>query len=168
MKKLVIGVTVVMLSAVWSGAALAESRGGGCGLGYLVWKGQKGVLPQVSAATTNGIAGAGFLNSQTVGMTIGTSGCNPDAMVMNESDKAYFAQVNFDHLKRDMARGDGEYLATMATLMGVDDADRTAFYALTRERYTELVRSPETTSAEFLANLDRELAATPSLARYVG
>ncbi|MFI7919119.1 DUF3015 family protein, partial [Acinetobacter baumannii] len=42
----------------------------GCGVGTQVWAGQKGVVPKILAATTNGI----FTN-QLLGITFGTLGC---------------------------------------------------------------------------------------------
>ncbi|MDH4230061.1 MAG: DUF3015 domain-containing protein [Nitrospirota bacterium] len=162
MKKVIIATCVVALSAALSSTAFAESRGMGCGLGYMVWKGQKGILPQTSAGTTNGT----FYN-QYFGMTVGTLGCSPDYTVMNNVETTLYAEVNFDQIKRDMARGEGEYLSTLASLVGVEEADRAAFYTLTRERYAALVGSAGITSTEFLNNLGRELAATPALARYV-
>lgn len=164
--KLLIAATAVLLASAWSTAAMAESRGTGCGLGYLVWKGQSGILPQTSAGTTNGLGYWPF-NTQTVGMTIGTSGCDPNATVLNDTDTAKFAFVNYDQIKRDMARGEGEYLTTLATLKGIAANDRAAFYALTRERFAELA-GPDTTVVEFLTKLEATLASTDSLARYAG
>ncbi|MDH5526588.1 MAG: DUF3015 domain-containing protein [Nitrospirota bacterium] len=167
MKKIIIAAAVVALSSAWSTAAFAESRGAGCGLGYMVWKGQSGVMAHTSAGTTNHIVGWGPIDTQSVGMTVGTSGCSPEYTVKNEvSERAIYAETNFDHLKRDMARGDGEYLTGLAELTGVEDADRKAFYSLTRERFESLAGSAEVTATEFLSNLDRELAADATLSRY--
>lgn len=48
----------------------------GCGLGFIVWRGERGVAPQILAVTTNGTFG-----TQTFGITSGTSGCDPNGRI---------------------------------------------------------------------------------------
>lgn len=161
MKKFVLAATVAAFAAMPAASAFAEASGAGCGAGTIIFKGQQGILPQTLAATTNG----SFAN-QLFGMSSGTLGCETDGVVMNEHEKALYAEANFDNLKQDMAKGQGEYLSTLAALIGVDAADQDAFAALTKQRFSALV-GPEVTSGEFLARLDEEMAATPALSRYV-
>lgn len=42
----------------------------GCGLGSMIFRGQRGLVPQILAVTTNGSFG-----TQTFGISTGTSGC---------------------------------------------------------------------------------------------
>jgi len=69
-----------------------------------------------------------------------------------------FADLNFDNLKQDMAKGRGEYLASLGSLMGVAPARQDEFFALTQTHYTTLVRSERTTPAEMLVALNQLLA----------
>ena len=64
MKKLLLVATIALLPMM---ANAHDSTG--CGLGSMAWRGQKGVVPQVLAATTNG-----FFGTQTFGISSGTSG----------------------------------------------------------------------------------------------
>src|SRR5205823_11143424 len=131
----------VAFACVQAVAALAAhpDTGPGCGLGKLAWsdyKGQKQIAPQVLMATTNGTFG-----SQTFGISTGTSGCTNDGKVMAEQKTTMFAQLNFENLSQEMAQGQGEHLASLATLMGVPVEHQAAFFAMTQERYTSLVKT---------------------------
>jgi len=159
MRKLVLAAAVLAMSALPATAAFAEATGAGCGVGTMIFKGQKGVLPQILAATTNGTLG-----NQTFGMSTGTLGCEQDGVVLNEHAKEMYVATNMDLLKQDMARGGGEYLTTLAALMEVAPADRDAFYSLTKDRFAALAAPAD--AEALLARLDEALAADPVLARY--
>lgn len=130
-----------------------DGGGPGCGVGTMVFKGKTGVVNQVLASTTNGTF------SNTFAITSGTSGCEADGVVMREHERQVYAAVNFRNLKQDIARGEGEYLAALETLMDVRPEDRAAFGAFARERFAVLFDSPEASPDTFLAALDTELLA---------
>ena len=159
MRKLTLAAAVVAFAALPAMNAFADASGPGCGVGAMIFKGQQGILPQTLAGTTNGT-----LLNQLFGISSGTLGCEQDGVVLNEHEKDMYVAANFDHVKRDMARGGGEYLTTLASLMAVAPADQAAFFALTKDRFAALAGG---TSTDLLRNLDRELAADPSLSRYV-
>ncbi len=152
-----IAVTVIPVSY-----ALAADTGPGCGIGTMIWENNKKIIPQVLAATTNGTSG-----NQTFGITTGTLGCTNDGVVKNDQKVNVFANVNFESLKQEMAQGNGEYLASLATLMGIPTDRQESFFALTQSRYTSLFQSEETTSAEMLVALNLELSAYPVLSQVV-
>lgn len=152
LKKLI--VLAAALTLIPAASALAEENGPGCGLGQMVFKGNKKVVHQVLAATTNGLVG-----NQTFGITSGTSGCTNDGMVKNDQKVKVFASINFESLSQDMARGQGEYLASLATLMGVPAERQAAFSALTQTHYTTLFTSKDTTSTEMLVALNHVMSA---------
>ena len=82
----------------------------------MVFEGQNGLISQTFAATTNGIFG-----NQTFGITSGTSNCEQyKTFAYNEKLNTFVAD-NMDNLARDIARGQGEYLNTLAVLMEVPD-----------------------------------------------
>jgi len=147
--------------AVGIAPAAYASDGPGCGVGTMVFEGQSGLIPQVLAVTTNGT----FLN--TFAVTSGTSGCSADDIVLREHEREVFAAANFRNLKTDMAKGQGEYLTSLAALMGVNDADRLAFGDFSKSRYASLMADSSVSSGAFLSAFDAELADHPRLARYV-
>jgi len=165
MKKLVMLSVAVLFVGTQVGLAMAANpdTGPGCGLGKLAWgdyKGQKEIAPQVLMATTNGTFG-----SQTFGISSGTSGCTNDGKVMAESKTIMFAEMNFENLSQEMAQGQGEHLASMATLMGVPADHQAEFFALTQERYTSLVKAGEASPVAMVKALNEAVASHPVLAK---
>lgn len=165
MMKKVLLLSVTVLFSMQAGLAMAANpdTGPGCGLGKLAWgdyKGQKEIAPQVLMATTNGTFG-----SQTFGISSGTSGCTNDGKVMAEHKTTMFASLNFDALSAEMAQGQGEHLASLATLMGVPAEHQAAFFAMTQERYTSLVKAGEASPVALVKALNDAIAGHPVLAQ---
>ena len=115
----------LVLGAVFAGALFAGSPAkaidstGGCGLGSMAWRGQSGIIPQVLAMTTNGI----FLN--TIGVTLGTSGCDPNGRVTGGTGKLVLAVIenNMEQFAMDASAGRGETIDTIAGLLEVDSKE---------------------------------------------
>ena len=165
MLKKVLLLSVAVLFGMQAGLAMAANpdTGPGCGLGKLAWsdyKNQKNIGPQVLMATTNATFG-----SQTFGISFGTSGCTSDGKVMAEQKTTMFAQLNFENLSQEMAQGQGEHLASLATLMGVPAEHQAAFFAMTQERYTSLVKAGETSPVAMVKAINDAIATHPVLAQ---
>jgi hypothetical protein len=168
MLKKVLILSVAVLFGMQAGLAMAANpdTGPGCGLGKLAWgdyKGQKEIAPQVLMATTNGTFG-----STTFGISTGTSGCTNDGKVMADSKTIMFAELNFDNLSQEMAQGQGEHLASLATLMGVPTEDQGTFFAMTQERYTSLVKAGEASPVAMVKALNEAVAGHAVLAKASG
>lgn len=140
-------------------AAFADNDAG-CGVGSQIWKGQKGLAPKVLAATTNGT----FYN--TISITFGILGCSSDGVVTAANRLPMFAGANLDQLAVEMASGQGETLATLASLYNVADADRAAFYALAQAQYATIFAHADVTTADVLAAMDAALKSNARLAVY--
>lgn len=165
MSKKVLILSVAVLFGMQAGLAMAANpdTGPGCGLGKLAWgdyKNQKDIAPQVMMATTNGTFG-----SQTFGISSGTSGCTNDGKVMSEHKTTMFAQLNFENLSQEMAQGQGEHLASLATLMGVPAEHQAEFFAMTQERYTSLVKTGEVSPVAMVKAINSAIATHPVLAQ---
>lgn len=141
-------------------ASMADNDAG-CGVGTQIWKGQKGLLPKILAATTNGT----FWN--TVSMTFGVLGCSSDGVVTASNRLPMFAGTNLDQLSAEMAAGQGETLEGLAALYNVEAADRAAFFSLTQAHYGEIFASAEATTADVLAGVEAAMAADQRFARYL-
>ena len=165
MSKKVIMLSVAVLFGMQAGLALAANpdTGPGCGLGKLAWsdyKGQKEIAPQVLMATTNGT-----FWSTTFGISSGTSGCTSDGKIMSEQKTTMFAQLNFENLSQEMAQGQGEHLASLASLMGVPAEHQAAFFAMTQERYTSLVKTGEASPVAMVKAINDAIATQPVIAQ---
>jgi hypothetical protein len=127
----------------------------GCGLGYmLLSNGSHSRIVQLLGVTTNGSFG-----SQTFGITSGTSGCNEDGAVSLGKTTEVFAEVNFDSLRRDMARGRGEYVETFASLLNSDASKQAGILKMFQTEYATLFPSAQTTPDQMLRALNLKLTA---------
>ncbi len=133
--------------------------GPGCGLGKKLWSGspnQKNILPQAFMATTNV---TGF---QTFAISSGTSGCSNDGVLWAEKKTEAFVVANYDDLLQEMAQGRGEHLASLATLIGVEDQNALEFSAWVQQEYQRLIGSDESGPVELLHSLHKSFPQRPS------
>lgn len=108
-------VAALFVSMTLASTALAEGYGSaGCGLGSIIFGNEPGFI-QVLAATTNGSSA-----NQTFAISTGTSNCS-SSEASAETAKA-FVESNRDALAKDVARGQGETIASLSTLAGCSDA----------------------------------------------
>lgn len=156
MKGLRIAALCGIFSLFVAGAALAGQAADntGCGLGTVLWgnKADGSVFSQSLQATTNGTFG-----NQTFGITSGTLGCEQPKNVAATERLMEFTVANMDNLARDIARGEGESLETLAELLAVPESNRGEFYASLQGNFTDIF----TTGDENAANvLDRIVVAS--------
>ncbi|MCF6319643.1 MAG: DUF3015 domain-containing protein [Proteobacteria bacterium] len=136
-------------------------EGSGCGLGQTVFEGQSGLGPNIMAATTNGTSG-----NQTFGLTSGTSGCDAETVVKNDTQRDIFVAANFDSLAKEMAQGSGDHLASLATIMQLEQKDKVAFYALAQNEFGQIFSAENVDSAHVILSLDVAMSQDQSLAKY--
>lgn len=133
----------------------------GCGLGSMVFAGQEGKVVKVLGATTNGTSG-----NQTFGITFGTLGCDGTGPVTSTAKLALFIDGNMDNLARDMSKGEGETLATLAEVWGVAEQDQAAFNEFAQANFSNVFTSENVTSQAVLENLNGLLSNNAQLAAY--
>jgi hypothetical protein len=156
---------VILLGVAQTGLAAAlgnPDNGPGCGLGKLAWSdygGQKQIAPQVFMATTNGTFG-----SQTFGISSGTSGCTNDGVIM-KNKHINLASGAFDSLQQEMAKGGGEHLAALATLLGVPDEEQPVFFSLVQEKFALIVESEDITPIAMLQAMQDVMETHPILTK---
>lgn len=142
-------------------SAMAAPNNVGCGFGTMIFNGQSGVAPQVLAATTNGI----FFN-QAFGISTGTLGCSRDGVVANPVQVSLFIGTNLDKLAQDMSVGQGETLAAVAQLLGIDDGHKAAFFKVAKNHFAEIIPSDKATTEEVIVALKHVLSRDAELHRY--
>lgn len=154
---------VVSLAVAAPLGAMAASQNniGTCGWGSKLFDGQSGIAPQVLAVTTNGTFG-----NQTFGISSGTSGCTQDGAVSSTWKTAMFIDGNKDKLARDMSRGSGESLDSLARLLGVDDQHKARFVALTRGNVGRIFPAADASTDDIRAGLRAVMAEDQALAAY--
>lgn len=141
MKKLTLSIVAAM--TVFAGSAIAGGNTQtGCGLGAQVIKNPNSAVMYALQATTNGTSG-----NQTFGITSGTLGCKKVKFVMNERAQEFVAS-NMDSLAKDISRGQGESLTTLAELLNVKD--KAAFFAALQSNYNSIYANSQVEMADVL------------------
>lgn len=142
-------VRVAVVAAIGFLAQGASANDSGCGLGSMIIQENTKVM-QILAATTNGSFG-----SQTFGISTGTSNCKAQNLVMREKAVQYFAEVNKDDLSREMAKGQGEKLTTLASLYGCESAtSRAAFAHSAQANFGKILPTADTSVVDMVKNLE--------------
>ncbi|MGD8572512.1 MAG: DUF3015 domain-containing protein [Gammaproteobacteria bacterium] len=159
--KLVQKGSIVLALTLATPLAMAAQNVGSCGWGSKLFDGQSGMGPQVLAVTTNGTSG-----NQTFGITSGTSGCTQDGTVSSNWQTAMFIDGNKNKLARDMARGQGETLDSLAALLGIPTQQKNDFYRLTKANYGRIFPDTNVTAEEVRVSLRAVMTDNKQLSRY--
>ena len=133
MKKLIVSSAIVLLSTM--PLAHADNSGPGCGLGSVVMEGKDGKGANVAAGILNILPIPNTFFMTTGG---GIMGCDPTQTVQNDEATEIFVARNLDQLSTEAAQGGGDYLNTLADLMGIADEDRDAFQKVTQDNFDQL------------------------------
>ena len=152
MKKIFGIITATALVSAFMPISAAGYGAAGCGLGSLVLGSKPGFM-QVFAATTNGTFG-----SQTFGITTGTSNCGGGMLSQAHTEQKIYAYNNFDSLKSDMAKGEGERLNNLASLMGCSSEVAPRLGNVTQSNFDTIYTSDA--NAETVLMRVKSLAAT--------
>lgn len=143
-------------------AIAAESDNvGKCGWGSKLMEGNAGIAPQVLAVTTNGTSG-----NQTFGITSGTSGCTRDGVVRSNWKTALFIDNNVNKLAHDVSKGSGETLDSLASLLNVEENDKSAFFEVAKNNFNNIFTRTDVSSNEVISSLKNVLASNDQLAKY--
>lgn len=142
---------VVMMVVAFSSASFSKTtvrkNFGKCGLGTK-WFGDKSGLTMHSlAATTNGYTG-------TFGVTTGTSGCDQfEGIVFDSKRVEKFVASNMDNLAKDIAKGQGEYLNTLADIMEVENNDRGVLFSTLQKNFDKIYTTDDITANAVVGNI---------------
>ena len=149
MKKLAYVVSAVLMTVVLSSVGLAvDQKNTGCGLGSMIFEGQNGLVSQTFAVTTNGTFG-----NQTFGITTGTSNCEKYKTITFNEKLNTFVADNMGNLASDIARGQGEYLNTLAVLMEIPSTEKGVFYSHMQAHFSDIYTSDKVTHSEVVKNI---------------
>lgn len=157
MRQLLIGSLIMGASTL----AIAENSGPGCGWGSMLFEGSSGTPSHVVAATTNGTSG-----NNTFGMTSGTNGCDTSKTLDYKGTSAVVFH-NMDRLSNDIAKGEGEILDTVASVMGIDSADVPTFKRVLHENFDAIYPNSDVTSDQVMEAMISVMEKDQSLAKYI-
>src|SRR3989344_1514294 len=160
LKKLAVVAVIAAFPVGAMAAGAAADASGSCGVGSKLFENQRGIAPQVLAMTTNGT----FF--QTIGVTLGTSGCTQDGVVKSNWKTAMFIDGNKTKLASDMSPGSGETLESLAKLIGIQDQHKAAFFQATKDNFSRIFATDNVATDQVVASLKQVLAADSVLAQY--
>ncbi len=138
---------VAVFGLVFASAEVFAAGNTGCGLGAVLLKGKKGKFFELVATCLNNVTS----HSQTFAITSGTSGYEEGA-VIGMTDVEVFVAKNMDSLATDIARGNGEYVDTLASMYKVQDVD--GFKTKLRNNFDKIYTNTGVTSKEVVANIN--------------
>ena len=146
MKKIFLALVICTMTCSLANAA-APRDNCGCGLGTILFKNNDGLMSQTLAVTINGLA------SQTFAISSGTLECNQPAELYASERLHKFMASNMDSVAKDIARGNGESLDTLAELMQVPDGKRDAFNTQLQKNFDRIFTSAHVTETEVIENI---------------
>ncbi len=155
MKKLVFFAVAVVMGMVFVGVGFADQNNTGCGLGSIVFEGKEGLVSQTCAATFNGICA-----NQLFGITSGTLNCKQSETLWANEELNRFVADNMDNLARDIAKGNGEYLYTLAVLMDVPQGERTSLYSKLQANFSNIYTSDKVSHVDVLKNIETVVSSS--------
>ena len=126
----------------------------GCGLGSLIFGPEPGLL-QAFAATTNTLSA-----TQTFGITSGTMNCDSTSVAVVAAH--HFIETNREAFAKDVSRGSGETIDTIASISGC--ADHKAVAATLQRNFTTIFPSARTGNTQVSAAAISSLKADKRLA----
>lgn len=151
MKNFIIGL-LVLISAT---SAFAVDSSSGCGMGWQVAPKQSLV-----SSSTRSIVNLTFSN--TIAMTLGTSGCAKHSIVKNDAKGIHFAEANLNQLAVEMARGNGEFVTSFASVFGCQNSR--AFGSMVQANYENVLPSVSTSGVELYNNVKAQIKNNATLA----
>lgn len=141
-KKIAVLVAAVMLTFS-SSSVFATSVGPG--LGYVLIGEKTGAGWDLLASWLNNF----FWWNQAFAITFGTSGYKNGILSMTETNQ--FVADNMDALAADIAKGEGEYIDTLSTMLNVSDS--VAFKATLQDNFDEIFTSADVSAEEVASKI---------------
>lgn len=132
----------------------------GCGLGAVIWERNQNRGVQLLALTTNYSS-----NSQTFGISSGTSECTEGGAARKEKAREIFVAANIKDITREMAAGTGEYVAALGLLSGCNSRAIPAFGKKVQANYERIYPSATVEPNEVIRNLDSVIASDAALSQ---
>lgn len=137
---------VVLAVLFFSTSSFADDQSSGCGLGWQVSK-KNSLVSSFFREITNAFT------SNTIAMTVGSSGCAKHDIVMREKAAEYFAEANYLKLQTEFAEGQGEHLDALAIILGCDGDVGTAM----QSHYEVIFPSDKVHPSAMLKNIQSTL-----------
>lgn len=156
-KRWILAVSTSLIAVAGISNAAWAVGDAGCGLGSMIID-KNAKISQTLALTTN----ESFF-SNLFGITSGTSNCSASTLAKNDIEAEKYAEANYQNLRVDMARGEGESLMAFGQLMGCGDASLAQFGQMTRTHYNEIYAQDDVTPVQMILSIRAQMAKEQAL-----
>lgn len=145
---------IALMALVATSSVFAADSSSGCGMGYEIAPKQSLV-----SSSTRSIVNATFSN--TIAMTLGTSGCAKHSIVKNDAKGIHFAEANMNVLALEMSRGNGEFVSSFASVYGCNNTE--AFGSMVQANYETVLPTANTSGVELYNNVLAQIKTNAAL-----
>jgi len=155
MKKWIIAFSALAASLLLllpSGVTAKSYSLAGCGPGSVIMGSKPGIM-QTSAATTNGTGaqmGYASINFQFTAILLGTSNCNSNGVIKAELEQKAYVAYNMENLQKDIAKGNGESVNSLAYLMGCSIESMPEFAEVTKENHNVIFEGEKGSESDWV------------------
>jgi hypothetical protein len=156
------GVKTSLLITIKSGDTLTIPANG-----VVVKSTAPGGTADESPSPTNGCPSGPLSTICSTAKALGCYACATQQTATKEQQAELFMSSNWENLSQDLARGNGEHLASLATLLKVPAEQQAEFFSLVQHDYTTLAAYNKTGSESILHKLQRAMMSSPNLAKVV-
>lgn len=139
---------IILATLAFASVGFAADTLDGCGLGWQVTA-KKTYTATTTRGTTNAFIPPVF------GMTTGTMGCDKLDVGQNTKEAADYVATNFETLKSELAKGEGEYVVALADSFGCKRSAEAVGTHL-QKNYNKVV-APANSSTELFNNIRGEI-----------
>jgi hypothetical protein len=162
MKKYTLTLIMALVFPMSLAGADSTNNIGSCGWGSKLFAGQRGIAPQVFAGTTNGTSG-----NQTFAITSGTSGCTQDGLVTSNWKTAAFIDANKTQFARDVAKGNGETIASLGKILNIKDEHQELFAKTLKDNFGKIFTNADVSTENIVLSLQNILGENEVLSQYI-
>jgi hypothetical protein len=145
---------IALMALVATSSVFAADSSSGCGMGYEIAPAQSLV-----SSSTRSLVNGTFSNS--IAMTMGTSGCAKHSIVKNDANGIHFAEANMNQLALEMSRGNGEFVAGFASVYGCNNSQ--AFGSMVQANYESVLPASNTSGVELYNNVKAQIKNNAAL-----
>jgi hypothetical protein len=148
---------IFVMCVLPSFSLFAQDKSNGCGMGWYFTK-EKSILASSIRSSTNSVS------PSSISMTLGTSGCASHTFVKENMKGLHFLETNFDHLRFEIAKGDGEYVGGFSQSLGCRPEAFGMFATTMRDNYDLVFPDSLSEPYKALEQVELLMKANPELA----
>ena len=123
--------------------------------------------PDEPPSATNGCPSGPLSTICSTAKALGCYACAAQPTATKEQQAEMFAASNWENVSHDIARGNGEHLTSLATLLKVPLEQQAEFFSLVQQKYATLATYNKPGSESTLHRLERAMMSNSNLAKVV-